>query len=83
VKPTLHLKDIDPDILSVQEWDAMSDTQIGVATQQPDGSWAYTFTSDLTEGLHQVYVKVEDLVVHKANIVIFDSTTDTPVSTQV
>ncbi|MDI5536190.1 hypothetical protein MJM28_28365, partial [Salmonella enterica subsp. enterica serovar Montevideo] len=45
-------------LLHVQVWDAASDTQIGVATQQPDGSWAYTFTSDLTEGLHQVYVKV-------------------------
>ncbi|EAA7712820.1 non-fimbrial adhesin SiiE [Salmonella enterica] len=83
VKPTLHLKDIDPDIISVQVWDAMSDTQIGVATQQPDGSWAYTFTSDLTEGLHQVYVKVEDIAGNKANSVVFDFTIDTTVSTPV
>ncbi|ELG1186583.1 non-fimbrial adhesin SiiE [Salmonella enterica] len=83
VKPTLHLKDIDPDIISVQVWDAMSDTQIGVATQQPDGSWAYTFTSDLTEGLHQVYVKVEDIAGNKANSAIFDFTIDTTVSTPV
>ncbi|EAN5907369.1 Ig-like domain repeat protein [Salmonella enterica] len=83
VKPTLHLKDIDPDIISVQVWDTMSDTQIGVATQQPDGSWAYTFTSDLTEGLHQVYVKVEDIAGNKANSAIFDFTIDTTVSTPV
>ncbi|MGT8388156.1 non-fimbrial adhesin SiiE [Salmonella enterica subsp. enterica serovar Typhimurium] len=83
VKPTLHLKDIDPDIISVQVWDAMSDTQIGVATQQPDGSWAYTFTSDLTEGLHQVYVKVEDIAGNKENSAIFDFTIDTTVSTPV
>ncbi|EDC0205299.1 Ig-like domain repeat protein [Salmonella enterica subsp. enterica serovar Typhimurium] len=83
IKPTLHLKDIDPDIISVQVWDAMSDTQIGVATQQPDGSWAYTFTSDLTEGLHQVYVKVEDIAGNKANSAIFDFTIDTTVSTPV
>ncbi|EDA6949578.1 Ig-like domain repeat protein [Salmonella enterica subsp. enterica serovar Typhimurium] len=83
VKPTLHLKDIDPDIISVQVWDAMSDTQIGVATQQPDGSWAYIFTSDLTEGLHQVYVKVEDIAGNKANSAIFDFTIDTTVSTPV
>ncbi|EAM3040098.1 Ig-like domain repeat protein [Salmonella enterica] len=83
VKPTLHLKDIDPDIISVQVWDAMSDTQIGVATQQPDGSWAYTFTSDLTEGLHQVYVKVEDIAGNKANRAVFDFTIDTTVSTPV
>ncbi|EAA5430101.1 non-fimbrial adhesin SiiE [Salmonella enterica subsp. enterica serovar Falkensee] len=83
VKPTLHLKDIDPDIISVQVWDAASDTQIGVATQQPDGSWAYTFTSDLTEGLHQVYVKVEDIAGNKANSAIFDFTIDTTVSTPV
>ncbi|EAV8263491.1 TPA: non-fimbrial adhesin SiiE [Salmonella enterica] len=83
VKPTLHLKDIDPDIISVQVWDAMSDTQIGVATQQPDGLWAYTFTSDLTEGLHQVYVKVEDIAGNKANSAIFDFTIDTTVSTPV
>ncbi|EDY0138782.1 Ig-like domain repeat protein, partial [Salmonella enterica] len=83
VKPTLHLKDIDPDIISVQVWDAMSDTQIGVATQQPDGSWAYTFTSDLTEGLHQVYVKVEDIAGNKANSAVFDFTIDTTVSTPV
>ncbi|EAV1471516.1 Ig-like domain repeat protein [Salmonella enterica] len=82
-KPTLHLKDIDPDIISVQVWDAMSDTQIGVATQQPDGSWAYTFTSDLTEGLHQVYVKVEDIAGNKANSAVFDFTIDTTVSTPV
>ncbi|EAY5038417.1 Ig-like domain repeat protein [Salmonella enterica] len=81
VKPTLHLKDIDPDIISVQVWDAASDTQIGVATQQPDGSWAYTFTSDLTEGLHQVYVKVEDIAGNKANSAVFDFTIDTTVST--
>ncbi|ECH1169763.1 Ig-like domain repeat protein [Salmonella enterica subsp. enterica] len=80
VKPTLHLKDIDPDIISVQVWDAASDTQIGVATQQPDGSWAYTFTSDLTEGLHQVYVKVEDIAGNKANSAVFDFTIDTTVS---
>ncbi|ECO8219132.1 Ig-like domain repeat protein [Salmonella enterica] len=83
VKPTLHLKDIDPDIISVQVWDAASDTQIGVATQQPDGSWAYTFTSDLTEGLHQVYVKVEDIAGNKANSAVFDFTIDTTVSTPV
>ncbi|EJP1381503.1 non-fimbrial adhesin SiiE [Salmonella enterica] len=83
VKPTLHLKDIDPDIISIQVWDAMSDTQIGVATQQPDGSWAYTFTSDLTEGLHQVYVKVEDIAGNKANSAVFDFTIDTTVSTPV
>ncbi|ECH3284507.1 Ig-like domain repeat protein [Salmonella enterica] len=83
VKPTLHLKDIDPDIISVQVWDAMSDTQIGVATQQPDGSWAYTFTSDLTEGFHQVYVKVEDIAGNKANSAVFDFTIDTTVSTPV
>ncbi|EJU5538691.1 non-fimbrial adhesin SiiE [Salmonella enterica] len=83
VKPTLHLKDIDPDIISVQVWDAASDTQIGVATQQPDGSWAYTFTSDLTEGLHQVYVKVEDIAGNKANSAVFDFTIDTAVSTPV
>ncbi|EDI8002705.1 Ig-like domain repeat protein [Salmonella enterica] len=83
VKPTLHLKDIDPDIISVQVWDAMSDTQIGVATQKPDGSWAYTFTSDLTEGLHQVYVKVEDIAGNKANSAVFDFTIDTTVSTPV
>ncbi|EEI2848470.1 Ig-like domain repeat protein [Salmonella enterica] len=83
VKPTLHLKDIDPDIISVQVWDAASDTQIGVATQQPDGSWAYTFTSDLTEGLHQVYVKVEDIAGNKANSAVFDFTIDTTVSTSV
>ncbi|MHC8550193.1 non-fimbrial adhesin SiiE [Salmonella enterica] len=83
VNPTLHLKDIDPDIISVQVWDAMSDTQIGVATQQPDGSWAYTFTSDLTEGLHQVYVKVEDIAGNKANSAVFDFTIDTTVSTPV
>ncbi|EDQ1593111.1 Ig-like domain repeat protein [Salmonella enterica] len=83
VKPTLHLKDIYPDIISVQVWDAMSDTQIGVATQQPDGSWAYTFTSDLTEGLHQVYVKVEDIAGNKANSAVFDFTIDTTVSTPV
>ncbi len=83
VKPTLHLKDIDPDIISVQVWDAMSDTQIGVATQQSDGSWAYTFTSDLTEGLHQVYVKVEDIAGNKANSAVFDFTIDTTVSTPV
>ncbi|EDN0729458.1 Ig-like domain repeat protein [Salmonella enterica subsp. enterica serovar Enteritidis] len=83
VKPTLHLKDIDPDIISVQVWDAMSDTQIGVATQQPNGSWAYTFTSDLTEGLHQVYVKVEDIAGNKANSAVFDFTIDTTVSTPV
>ncbi|HCB4369438.1 TPA: non-fimbrial adhesin SiiE [Salmonella enterica] len=83
VKPTLHLKDIDPDIISVQVWDAVSDTQIGVATQQPDGSWAYTFTSDLTEGLHQVYVKVEDIAGNKANSAVFDFTIDTTVSTPV
>ncbi|EBO4967116.1 Ig-like domain repeat protein [Salmonella enterica] len=80
VKPTLHLKDIDPDIISVQVWDAASDTQIGVATQQPDGSWAYTFTSDLTEGLHQVYVKVEDIAGNKANSAVFDFTIDTLLS---
>ncbi|EJO6277990.1 non-fimbrial adhesin SiiE [Salmonella enterica] len=83
VKPTLHLKDIDPDIISVQVWDAASDTQIGVAMQQPDGSWAYTFTSDLTEGLHQVYVKVEDIAGNKANSAVFDFTIDTTVSTPV
>ncbi|MFT0186346.1 non-fimbrial adhesin SiiE [Salmonella enterica] len=83
VKPTLHLKDIDPDIISVQVWDAASDTQIGVATQQPDGSWAYTFTSDLTEGLHQVYVKVENIAGNKANSAVFDFTIDTTVSTPV
>ncbi|EDC2675055.1 Ig-like domain repeat protein [Salmonella enterica] len=83
VKPTLHLKDIDPDIIRVQVWDAASDTQIGVATQQPDGSWAYTFTSDLTEGLHQVYVKVEDIAGNKANSAVFDFTIDTTVSTPV
>ncbi|EAA2222276.1 TPA: non-fimbrial adhesin SiiE [Salmonella enterica subsp. enterica serovar Neukoelln] len=83
VKPTLHLKDIDPDIISVQVWDAASDTQIGVATQQPDGSWAYTFTSDLTEGLHQVYVKVEDIAGNKANSAVFHFTIDTTVSTPV
>ncbi|EBI6078768.1 Ig-like domain repeat protein [Salmonella enterica] len=83
VKPTLHLKDIDPDIISVQVWDAASDTQIGVATQQPDGSWAYTFTSDLTEGLHQVYVKVEDIAGNKANSAVFDFTIDITVSTPV
>ncbi|EDV8595666.1 Ig-like domain repeat protein, partial [Salmonella enterica subsp. enterica serovar Lille] len=83
VKPTLHLKDIDPDIISVQVWDAASDTQIGIATQQPDGSWAYTFTSDLTEGLHQVYVKVEDIAGNKANSAVFDFTIDTTVSTPV
>ncbi len=83
VKPTLHLKDIDPDIISVQVWDAAFDTQIGVATQQPDGSWAYTFTSDLTEGLHQVYVKVEDIAGNKANSAVFDFTIDTTVSTPV
>ncbi|EAQ8939075.1 Ig-like domain repeat protein [Salmonella enterica] len=83
VKPTLHLKDIDPDIISVQVWDTASDTQIGVATQQPDGSWAYTFTSDLTEGLHQVYVKVEDIAGNKANSAVFDFTIDTTVSTPV
>ncbi|EGR8509671.1 Ig-like domain repeat protein, partial [Salmonella enterica] len=83
VKPTLHLKDIDPDIISVQVWDAASDTQIGVATQQPDDSWAYTFTSDLTEGLHQVYVKVEDIAGNKANSAVFDFTIDTTVSTPV
>ncbi|EDW7723145.1 Ig-like domain repeat protein [Salmonella enterica] len=83
VKPTLHLKDIDPDIISVQVWDAASDTQIGVATQQPDGSWAYTFTSDLTEGLHQVYVKVEDIAGNKVNSAVFDFTIDTTVSTPV
>ncbi|EBH3175350.1 Ig-like domain repeat protein [Salmonella enterica] len=83
VKPTLHLKDIDPDIISVQVWDAASDTQIGVATQQPDGSWAYTFTSDLTEGLHQVYVKVEDIAGNKANSAVFYFTIDTTVSTPV
>ncbi|EJQ4044672.1 non-fimbrial adhesin SiiE [Salmonella enterica] len=83
VKPTLHLKDIDPDIISVQVWDAASDTQLGVATQQPDGSWAYTFTSDLTEGLHQVYVKVEDIAGNKANSAVFDFTIDTTVSTPV
>ncbi|EBP9655630.1 Ig-like domain repeat protein [Salmonella enterica subsp. enterica] len=83
VKPTLHLKDIDPDIISVQVWDAASDTQIGVATQPPDGSWAYTFTSDLTEGLHQVYVKVEDIAGNKANSAVFDFTIDTTVSTPV
>ncbi|EDT2340396.1 non-fimbrial adhesin SiiE [Salmonella enterica] len=83
VKPTLHLKDIDPDIISVQVWDAASDTQIGVATQQPDGPWAYTFTSDLTEGLHQVYVKVEDIAGNKANSAVFDFTIDTTVSTPV
>ncbi|EJX7861859.1 non-fimbrial adhesin SiiE [Salmonella enterica] len=83
VKPTLHLKDIDPDIISVQVWDAASDTQIGVATQQLDGSWAYTFTSDLTEGLHQVYVKVEDIAGNKANSAVFDFTIDTTVSTPV
>ncbi|EMY4900824.1 non-fimbrial adhesin SiiE [Salmonella enterica] len=83
VKPTLHLKDIDQDIISVQVWDAASDTQIGVATQQPDGSWAYTFTSDLTEGLHQVYVKVEDIAGNKANSAVFDFTIDTTVSTPV
>ncbi|EJR9926180.1 non-fimbrial adhesin SiiE [Salmonella enterica] len=83
VKPILHLKDIDPDIISVQVWDAASDTQIGVATQQPDGSWAYTFTSDLTEGLHQVYVKVEDIAGNKANSAVFDFTIDTTVSTPV
>ncbi|ECZ5283759.1 Ig-like domain repeat protein [Salmonella enterica subsp. enterica serovar Virchow] len=83
VKPTLHLKDIDPDIISVQVWGAASDTQIGVATQQPDGSWAYTFTSDLTEGLHQVYVKVEDIAGNKANSAVFDFTIDTTVSTPV
>lgn len=63
--------------------DAASDTQIGVATQQPDGSWAYTFTSDLTEGLHQVYVKVEDIAGNKANSAVFDFTIDTTVSTPV
>ncbi|EDU9619177.1 Ig-like domain repeat protein [Salmonella enterica subsp. enterica serovar Haifa] len=83
VNPTLHLKDIDPDIISVQVWDAASGTQIGVATQQPDGSWAYTFTSDLTEGLHQVYVKVEDIAGNKANSAVFDFTIDTTVSTPV
>ncbi|CEQ52374.1 Ig domain-containing protein [Salmonella enterica subsp. enterica serovar Typhi] len=83
VNPTLHLKDIDPDIISVQVWDAASDTQIGVATQQPDGSWTYTFTSDLTEGLHQVYVKVEDIAGNKANSAVFDFTIDTTVSTPV
>ncbi|ENM0155378.1 non-fimbrial adhesin SiiE [Salmonella enterica] len=83
VKPTLHLKDIDPDIISVQVWDAASDTQIGVATQHPDGSWAYTFTSDLTEGLHQVYVKVEDIAGNKANSAVFDFTIDTTVLTPV
>ncbi|WP_079792847.1 Ig-like domain-containing protein [Salmonella enterica] len=83
VKPTLHLKNIDPDIISVQVWDAASDTQIGVATQQPDGSWAYTFTSDLTEGLHQVYVKVEDIAGNKANSAILDFTIDITISTPV
>ncbi|WP_079800937.1 Ig-like domain-containing protein [Salmonella enterica] len=83
VKPTLHLKDIDPDIISVQVWDAASDTQIGVATQQPDGSWAYTFTSDLTEGLHQVYVKVEDVAGNKANSAVFDFAVDITLSTPV
>ncbi|WP_079812792.1 Ig-like domain-containing protein [Salmonella enterica] len=83
VKPTLHLKNIDPDIISVQVWDAASDTQIGVATQQPDGSWAYTFTSDLTEGLHQVYVKVEDIAGNKANSAVLDFTIDITISTPV
>ncbi|KWR06762.1 hypothetical protein AH81_17985, partial [Salmonella enterica subsp. enterica serovar Tennessee] len=49
----------------------------------PDGSWAYTFTSDLTEGLHQVYVKVEDIAGNKANSAVFDFTIDTTVSTPV
>ncbi|HCL5252348.1 TPA: Ig-like domain repeat protein, partial [Salmonella enterica] len=83
VKPTLHLKDIDPDIISVQVWDAASDTQIGVATQKPDGSWIYTFTSDLTEGLHQVYVKIEDIAGNKANSAVLDFTIDTTISTPV
>ncbi|ECG8591802.1 Ig-like domain repeat protein, partial [Salmonella enterica subsp. salamae] len=83
VKPTLHLKDIDPDIISVQVWDAVSDTQIGVATQQPDGTWAYTFTSDLTEGKHQVYVKVEDIAGNKASSAVFDFTIDITISTPV
>ncbi|EIF0160097.1 Ig-like domain repeat protein [Salmonella enterica] len=83
VKPTLHLKDIDPDITSVQIWNAASDTQIGFATQQPDGTWAYAFTSDLTEGKHQVYVKVEDIAGNKASSAVFDFTIDTTISTPV
>ncbi|ELD1909296.1 Ig-like domain repeat protein, partial [Salmonella enterica] len=83
VKPTLHLKDIDPDITSVQIWNAVSDTQIGFATQQPDGTWAYAFTSDLTEGKHQVYVKVEDIAGNKASSAVFDFTIDTTISTPV
>ncbi|HAB1660553.1 TPA_asm: Ig-like domain repeat protein [Salmonella bongori] len=83
VKPTLHLKDIDPDVASVQVWDAVSNKQIGVATQQPDGTWAYTFTSDLTEGKHQVYVKVEDIAGNKASSAVFDFTIDNTISTPV
>ncbi|EEA5786036.1 Ig-like domain repeat protein [Salmonella enterica subsp. enterica serovar Lattenkamp] len=81
VKPTLHLKDIDPDVASVQVWDAVSNKQIGVATQQPDGTWAYTFTSDLTEGKHQIYVKVEDIAGNKASSAVFDFTIDNTIST--
>ncbi|HAB5479728.1 TPA_asm: Ig-like domain repeat protein, partial [Salmonella enterica subsp. diarizonae] len=55
-------------------------TQIGIATQQSNGTWTYTFTSDLIDGLHQVYVKAEDIAGNKVTGPTFDFTIDTTLS---
>ncbi|EAP1584193.1 Ig-like domain repeat protein [Salmonella enterica] len=79
-KPTLILRNIDSDVRNVQVWDAISNTQIGIATQQSNGTWTYTFTSDLIDGLHQVYVKAEDIAGNKVTGPTFDFTIDTTLS---
>ncbi|HAB2447847.1 TPA_asm: Ig-like domain repeat protein, partial [Salmonella enterica subsp. diarizonae] len=42
--------------------------------------WTYTFTSDLIDGLHQVYVKAEDIAGNKVTGPTFDFTIDTTLS---
>ncbi|EGG3389258.1 Ig-like domain repeat protein, partial [Salmonella enterica] len=73
-------RNIDSDVRNVQVWDAISNTQIGIATQQSNGTWTYTFTSDLIDGLHQVYVKAEDIAGNKVTGPTFDFTIDTTLS---
>ncbi|EAO4572969.1 hypothetical protein OJ65_18650 [Salmonella enterica subsp. enterica] len=58
-----YSRNIDSDVRNVQVWDAVSNTQIGIATQQSNGT--YTFTSDLIDSLHQLYVKAEDIAGNK------------------
>ncbi|KSB79703.1 hypothetical protein LFZ51_00300 [Salmonella enterica subsp. arizonae serovar 63:g,z51:- str. So 20/20] len=79
-KPTLTLRNIDSDVRNVEVWDAASNTQIGIATQQSNGTWIYTFTSDLIDGQHQVYVKAEDIAGNKVTSPTFDFTIDTTLS---